>query len=246
MLRPLTALLFNISLVNVLALTACGPKALPAAALPAAPTAFRAAGLPADVLVTEPQGGGPHPVLVIAPAKEYKMDGPIFVALADGAARLGYRVVRFNWTFVTQKGQPSADLSAENADIDAVMAKFAQPGQPLVLAAKSFGSRAAMRGAFKRASALLLMTPNSNSQATFEQTYTPLLGYPKPLHVVISADDPYGDLKQLYAAVPKLGPKVTLDVLPAGDHNFKVEGPNSARNEAAALDSSLNFLAFQR
>lgn len=209
--------------------------------------ATRAAGLPAEVSVATPTTPGKHPLLVIAPAKEYTMAGPLFLALEAGAVAQGYKVVRFNWGFVTRKDQPSADLKAENAELAQVLDHFSKAadvdGQRVVLAAKSFGSRVAMNGAFKKASALLLMTPNSNAQAPFERNYAPLFGWGRPIHVVIAATDPYGDLGQLYTALPKLGKNTTATVLPVGDHNFKVDGPGSALNERVGLDASLNWLA---
>lgn len=210
----------------------------------------RAAALPAEVSVATPEGAGPHPLLVIAPAKEYTMSGPIFTALEAGALKLGYKVVRFNWGFVTRKGQPSADLQVENQELEQVIAHFAAmpdvKRSRVMLAAKSFGSRVAMNGAHRKAHGLLLLTPNSNAQAPFEKTYAPLLGDERPLHIVISATDPYGDRNQLHAALPRLGGRTTLTMLPAGDHNFKLEGPSSALNEEVAMKSSLNWLAFMR
>jgi alpha/beta superfamily hydrolase len=210
----------------------------------------RAAALPAEVSVVTPEGTGPHPLLVIAPAKEYTMAGPIFMALEAGALKLGYKVVRFNWGFVTNKAQPSPELQAEDQELERVLNHFATQSDVdrsrVVLAAKSFGSRVAMRGAHRKARGILLLTPNSSAQAPFETTYAPLLGDERPLHIVISASDPYGDRNQLLAALPRLGGRTTLTMLPAGDHNFKLEGPSSAFNEEVALKSSLNWLAFVR
>lgn len=235
-----------VSMLMIAMLAGCG--AAPRATV-APQMGFKAAsipGLPPEVLVTPGQGAGPHPLLVIAPAKEYTMAGPLFVALAEGAAKQGFDVVRFNWGFKTRGGQPSADLAAENAELEAVMGHYGAGRKHRVLAAKSFGSRVAMRGAFKQATALMLLTPNADAKATFRQNYAPLMGYDRPLHVAMAATDPYGDVKQLYEAAPALGPELTLHVLPAGGHNFEVEGPAGPRNVAAALDGALNWLAFQR
>jgi hypothetical protein len=198
-----------------------------------------------SVVVEKPEGKGPFPLLVIAPAKEYTMKGRLFERLARGAVALGYAAVRFDWGFVSRKAAPSAGLEAENADLAAVVDHFAAQSWAdrarVVVEAKSLGSRAAMVGAHARASALLLWTPNCSAAAPFEATYAPILGSQRPVHVAISAADPYCDLAQIYAAAPKLGSKVTLSIL-GGDHNFLHGEGGATRDEDAAIASSLAWL----
>lgn len=193
--------------------------------------------------------GRPAPLLVIAPAKKYTMVGELFEDLAEKASKLGYFVVRFNWGFVTKNNEPSKGLSAESKDLERVIKHYSnQPyvdSSKVILAAKSFGSRVAMKDAYKLANSLLLMTPNCDKKDTFKKNYKPIFKLKKNVHIVISKDDPYCDVGQIYQDLSKLNKKyVTVHTL-AGDHNFKLEGVASRLNEKVAIESSLNWLGLQ-
>ena len=177
------------------------------------------------------------------------MTGEIFERLAEGAAELGYFVVRFDWSFITAKTKASEDLRAESRDLVWIMRHFSRhknvDKKRVILAAKSFGSRVAMIGAHKQAKALLLITPNCGRRRSFEDIYKPVLKRKKKTHIVISVDDPYCDVRQIYGALGRFGRNLTIHTL-AGDHNFKLKGNESRRNEDAAIQSTLDWLARQR
>ncbi|MBI2070293.1 MAG: alpha/beta hydrolase [Elusimicrobia bacterium] len=200
---------------------------------------------PIETAVSRPKGKGPFPLLVIAPAKQYTMEGKIFEELAHGAAGLGYYVVRFNWGYIPKKSEPSADLSAEAKELDAVIEHFRKESKVdagrVVLAAKSFGTKVAMLGPEQKARALLLLTPNCDAERTFRKTYQPVFASTKKAHVVISVNDPYCDINQIHEALKDLGSRVTVHTL-FGDHNFVLKSAASDINEKAAIQSSLNWL----
>lgn len=204
-----------------------------------------------DYIVDAPRGGGPFPLLVVAPAKQLLMEAPLFEKLAKGAAKQGYFVVRFNWRFVASGTQPTPDLSGEATDIDIVVDRFLQERRVdrgrIVLAAKSLGSRALMRGPEKRAKALLLLTPNCDGGQTFRQLYAPLFDPDKPrtAHIAISATDPYCDVRQIYSALGELGSRVTVHTL-AGGHNFESKLDREGLNADAAIAGGLAWLAGQK
>lgn len=102
-----------------------------------------------------------------------------------------------------------------------------------------------MMGGHKKAHSLLLLTPNCDKKDTFRANYKPIFGLKKSVHVVLSKDDPYCDVDQIYEGMRGLNKKfVTLHTL-SGDHNFKLTNSISKLNVEAALESSLNWLSLQ-
>jgi dienelactone hydrolase len=199
-----------------------------------------------DTIVHRPAGQGPFPLLVIAPAKEYTMTGDLFRQLGERAAEAGYLTVRFNWRFVTARQAPSNDLSRESEDLVRVLRHFAarpdvDPSR-IVLAAKSFGSRVAMREAADLVQAVLLLTPNCTVDQPFRSSYRPLLTRHRPVHIVISAQDPYAVIDQIQEAMPDLGPRAGLDLLTKGDHNFATTDTGSTANQARAIEYCMAWL----
>lgn len=213
---------------------------------PGIPQTVEISGKKVDVIINEPKSlGGPSPLLVIAPAKEYTMTGALFEQLAVMAAEAGYFVVRFNWGYVTTKTSPSPSLMIESQELVGVIEYFKKhravdPGR-VVLAAKSFGSKVAMLEAYRKASALLLLTPNSNKENPLRKVYEPVFRYKGKVHIVISVDDPYGEISQLYEAMKEFGANVTVQTV-VGDHNFKTGDANSEVNQKAVLVGCENWL----
>lgn len=199
------------------------------------------------VIVNAPKGKGPHPLLVIAPAKKYLMDERLFSELAKQAAAAGFLAVRFNWGFAAKGAEPSKNFANEAADLNDVAQHYIRLNQTqklkVFLAAKSMGSRAAMQAALTPYAGLLLLTPNCDKKDTFAKTYAPVFKAKRPVHIAISVDDPYCEVKQIYKSSEKLAPHLTLHTL-KGDHNFVVDG--EYRNQNAAIASSLNWLQNQR
>lgn len=200
-----------------------------------------------EILTTKPKGKKPHPLLVIVPAKQDTMTGSLFEDLAHAAAAQGYRVVRFNWGFVTNSDEPSKDLSTEANDLKTVTNYFAKqkdidPGHVSFIA-KSFGSKVVMKKAFKMAKGLVLLTPNCSKKESFTQTYGKLTKEKIPTHIVISKDDPHCDVNQIHKAMGGFKKKyVTLHTL-FGDHNFAtIKDEKRDLNRKVAVDSVINWL----
>ena len=195
-------------------------------------------------IVEMPPGEGPFPVLLIAPAKKYSMKEHLFQRLAEEALAQGYMVVRFDWDFFTQGEEPDADLESETVELDK-MIEFSrshpQSSGKVFLAAKSFGSVVAAHRAWRSVEGVLLWTPNSNKELLFGDVYGPLLKSSTPTHIVISVDDPYGELSQLYDYLTNTSASVTVHTL-FGDHNFQTDPPDDGLNEDAAFAGSVNWL----
>ncbi len=199
-----------------------------------------------DVIVSDlPARGSLRPLLVIAPAKKYLMDGRLFERIANEAASLGYYVVRFNWSFTKQGVEPKLDLMAEANELSAVREHYTKEPfidrKRIILAAKSFGSKVAMRGPYKGASAVLLMTPNCDAKETFSEIYGPLLNGPKILNITISTSDPNCDVNQIYKSANSFDKnRVTIHTL-YGGHKFE-NSDGRDFNENTAVSSMVNWL----
>ena len=173
------------------------------------------------------------------------MTGKLFERLSDGAHKLGFYVVRFNWRFFTNKTEPSEGLKTEAEDLSLILDHYSKRSginrDTRVLASKSIGTRIAMLGPSDKVTANLLLTPNCSAENRFRDTYDPIYRQKTPAHIVISSTDPYCDISQIYGALKDFGSRVTIHTL-SGDHNFVIGGPASTMNEDAAIQSSLNWL----
>lgn len=202
-----------------------------------------------DIIVKKPEGKGPFPLLIIAPAKKYTMQGRLFNELAEGAVDMGYYTVRFNWQFVTRSLAESEGLSLEAQDIINVLKYFKADKRidtsKVVLAAKSFGSRVAMTGPYKEFDSFLLITPNCSQSQTFQELYGALYSWRKPVHIVISNNDPYCNVHQIYQSMRYASLNMTIFTL-FGDHNFVLQDKKANRlNEKVVLYSMINWLNLQ-
>lgn len=202
------------------------------------------------VYAERPATPGPWPLLLIAPAKEAGPDAPFLRRLATAGTAAGYLAVRFEWRFKAQRTSPSEDLSDEARQLGALAAEWeanpeVRPGH-MVLAAKSFGSRVAVRSpAFQQAKAFMLLTPNADAEHSFPANYAPLRGWNRPVVTIIAADDPYGNLPQIRAGHRDLGLRGELHILPRGDHDFRTKRPGDLTIEEEALGIATRFLRDQ-
>lgn len=200
-------------------------------------------------LIDRPEGAGPFPLLIIAPAKGYLMKERLFEKLAIEAKEAGFLSVRFDWGFSQKGGDPSKDYKDEASEIESVTRHFLKRGDvnesKVILAAKSMGSKAAMKSSLAYYWALLLLTPNCDQANTFRKLYAPIFSARKPVQITISRTDPYCEIEQIYEAAKDLTQTLSIHTL-EGDHNFVDEkSPNKFSNQDAAVESSVNWLKNQ-
>lgn len=204
-----------------------------------------AAMVEVPVLVNEPTGKGPHPLLIIAPAKKYLMKERLFERLALAARNNGFLVVRFNWLFAKSGGEPSPGFADEAEQLGAVISRYAGRSDvrkdAVFLAAKSMGSKIAMKAELSSLRGLLLLTPNCDGKDGFGEAYAPAFAAKKPVHVAISKDDPYCAVQQIYAFAKDHPQAMTLQVL-EGDHNFAAGGGAQYSNQDAAIAGAVSWL----
>ena len=203
----------------------------------------RVAGVEALINIPETQRQRSK-LVIIAPAKKYTMEKPLFTRLARILAHHGHIVVRFNWGFVSVSQKPSRGLAREAAELDGVVEalqkKFARTKDQTVIVAKSFGSRVLMRGRFGKVGHVALVTPNCDAKSSFRDTYGTLFKKTLRINISISIDDHYCDIEQVYDFMDATRSGVTLYTT-YGDHNFKTK-TLAKENEELALLQIANWI----
>ena len=183
-------------------------------------------------------------LVVIAPAKKYTMNKPLFVDLSQRLVSQGYIVTRFNWSFVKTNSDPSSDLVKEGKElyniISSIQKKYSVTKSNTYLVAKSFGSRVLMKSKIDGFDHVSLMTPNCDKKNSFHDTYAPMFKKKIRININISIDDPYCDVEQIYDFVSSRSPKVTLFTT-YGDHNFKTN-KFSKENQELVLLQIVNWI----
>ena len=209
---------------------------------------------------------GKAATVVIAPGQGYHMDLPIVRQLAEKLAGEGKIAVRFNWNYFTadpKNGQPSADLSKEVQDMQAVvdfaLADVRVDGGQLVLAGKSLGSMVSYQVFAKNpaAKALVLITPvctssyDDNDQPlpapvpSGAQNYPEFSAQTRPVFMVLGNADPLCSLPMLYDFLKDTKGNVAMATV-GGDHSWNVSkgtDDESARRNAGNITQGVQLAA---
>ena len=205
-------------------------------------------GSKVELIVHKPKELRPKAIVLIAPAKKYTMDGALFQQLAEAASEVGFYAVRFNWGFVTHKTEPSSGMKKENQQVVDLINYYKNQKRfadtKVLLVAKSFGSKIIMKGAYKNAQAVSLMTPNCSAEQTFAQTYGELLKSGKNVFISISLEDPYCDVTQIYQDARNWGKEISLYTADKGDHNF-ISTPKDHFGQYSAVTATVAWLLNQ-
>jgi len=96
------------------------------------------------------------------------------------------------------------------------------------------------KGPYRKASALLLWTPNCEAQR-FRVNYKNLFSYGSEIHIIISKTDPYCSINEVYDSLNRFKWLPTILTV-NGDHNFDTGDEKSALNINTVISSSRNFL----
>ncbi|MBC3915920.1 hypothetical protein H8L32_00350 [Undibacterium sp. CY18W] len=196
-----------------------------------------------------PDGAGPFPALILAPGLRYDMDRPAILQTAGHLVMRGIAVYRFNWIFYTvdaESGHPSADLSAEFASMQAVVAAARSDvrvnSHQLSVAGKSFGSVVAWQvfQADKSLQRCILITPlckagtaNQNEELdTVRQNYPDVEQESRPVTMMAADQDPYCELPLLHRYAARFAKPATVTVLP-GNHSFEIPSEDTVSSELA-------------
>lgn len=222
-------------------------------------------GLHLSAKVDFPSGAGPFPAIVLAPGQGYHMNLPALEGATRSLTEQGIAVFRFNWAYFTAqpKGQPSADLSKELKDLQAVLSIARKhpkvQAQNLSVGGKSLGSMVAWQ-AFAADLSLrsaLLLTPVCSSvpkgetvaRSEMQENY-PAFGSQRRPTLSISGDkDPLCAPNILYRTAAASTGAARVAIV-GGDHSYENRAlpPPAAdatrtRNIAAVATLAASFVA---
>ncbi|MEK6772775.1 MAG: hypothetical protein AABY64_02440 [Bdellovibrionota bacterium] len=181
-----------------------------------------------QTLVNKPQGIAKG-LVIIAPAKKYLMQERLFSSLAQSLASRGFLTVRFNWSADTLQTQ-ELELQKAARDIQNVILNaqraFGFQANQTTLISKSFSTKA-LDPSLSLAKNHVLLTPNCSPESPFQKTYWNILNKSGiRLKMIISIDDPYCNVKEIYQTLNAIG-KPQLIATTKGDHNFVVTEPST-------------------
>lgn len=208
-------------------------------------TVVNADGDRLSVIVDLPAGGGRVPAIVLAPGQGYHMALPALEQTARSLAAHGVAVFRFNWAYFTAQpvGRPSADLSREVGDLQAVVAAArAHPrvaAENLSVGGKSLGSIVAWRvlAADPGLRSGLFLTPicsrvpkgESVPRSEASVNYPGFAAERRPTLWIAGDQDPLCAPGMLYAFASTGAPAARVAIV-GGDHGYE----NRALPPAAA------------
>ncbi len=176
-----------------------------------------------ETLVNKPLGIAKG-LVIIAPAKKYLMQERLFLSLAQNLASRGFLTVRFNWSADTLQ-TPELEFQKAARDIQNVTLSaqraFGFQAKQTTLISKSFSTKA-LAPSLSLAKNHILLTPNCSAESPFKKTYWNILNKSDiNLKMIISVDDPYCNVKEIYQTLNAIS-KPQLLATTKGDHNFVV------------------------
>lgn len=200
------------------------------------------------VLHLPAQPGSLSPVLVVAHGRWNTYDLPLLRDLCRGAAAQGLCALRFNFRYVDQHGEPSADGRQELADLRAAWEFTRNRYGALLgrtyLAGKSLGAIVAGRlatqeiglGGYIALGYPLGLSPTEH-----------LAELGCPALFVVGDRDPFCAVNDLQPVLDTIPTSTTLAVVAGGDHSYRPlgAGEDDAAYLPQALDATLQWLAAQ-
>lgn len=197
-----------------------------------------------ETLVNRPIGSVKG-LVVIAPAKKYLMQERLFSSLAEALASRGFLTVRFNWSLDTLQ-VPELELQRAARDIQYIVGNaqrtFGFSAEQTTLISKSFSTKA-LDASLTLAKTYILLTPNCSAAAPFHKTYGNILQEPDiRLKMIISVDDPYCNIKEIYQTLNAIG-RPQLLATTQGDHNFVVSDSTAKTSSYVFQDLVVRYVA---
>lgn len=202
------------------------------------------------VLIDWPAGPGPHPAVVLAPGQGYHMRLPLLEQTSQALVRQGVAVFRFDWAYMgpAVKGRPSADLSHELSDLQAVVT-LARKSQDVdaarvAVGGKSLGSVVAWRAflADPALRAAIMITPicsrvppgHTAPRSEADENYPGFAAQGRPILWLAGDQDPLCAPTPLMHFVATGAGRARLAIV-GGDHSLEdPQRPPSAAASALA------------
>lgn len=192
-------------------------------------------------------------VYVFAHGAGAGMEHPSMARMAEGLARRGVAVLRYQFPYMERKSRrpdpPKAAHAAVRAAVEFAAARW--PGARLSAGGRSFGGRMTSQAQalepLKRVSGLVFVgfplhpagRPSIDRAAHLGDIAVPML-------FLQGTRDELADLALLRSVVVPLGPRASLQVIDDADHSFHVRrssGRDDAQVREAMVDSIAQWLA---
>jgi predicted alpha/beta-hydrolase family hydrolase len=198
--------------------------------------------------------GSLTPTLIVCHGRWNNLDLPLLRDFCQRAAEAGWRALRFNFRYVTQKTNPSANGSAEIADLEGALAALSAEYKPsparTYLAGKSLGAIVASHVAATHPGlggyiALGYPLHGPGGAVTADTTHLARLGCPALF--VVGDHDPFCQITLLRPVLDTIPTSCTLEIIPGGDHSYRppTEPERSDAYLPLAIEATLAWLNVQ-
>jgi alpha/beta superfamily hydrolase len=169
------------------------------------------------------------PCVIICSGQGYHKDLPLIKEFADLAEKSGFAAVRFNWSYFTAKGKPSADGNAELADLESIINLVKQNAKidstRIYIAGKSMGSLLAWNAfqEHKELKGCILLTPLLSKAEEGNSYYPDLAKETRPVVFILGdRDTSMCKLTELYKYLGTCAQNISVVAL-AGAHGIQIE-----------------------
>lgn len=190
-------------------------------------------------------------MIILAHGAGAPMDTPYMNTIADGLAKAGLRVVRFEFDYMASrridgKRRGPERMPALLARWEAVLAEIGTSGAPLFIGGKSMGGRSAAMFAARpdlpaRVAGVVCLGYPFHPPGKPENTrLQPLQAASCPVLIVQGERDPFGKPEEI--SNYGLGAPVSISWIPDGDHSF-VPRKRSGHSEAGNLELAVRTVA---
>ncbi len=208
---------------------------------------------------------GKTPALIIAPGQGYHMGLPLVKDLAQKASENGILTVGFNWSYYTEKGNPSEELINEKQNMEDVLTYVrglkSVDTKKILVAGKSLGTLVAYSvfQNHKDLFSLYLLTPICTWEWDEEEKqvspfpvaddrYPNFLQEKRPIHISLGNKDKLCQTDMLYDFLKNSKNNITSSIF-GGDHGMNIgkwSDPKfkdrNAANIKSAIDSTVHWM----
>lgn len=175
-------------------------------------------------------GGGKRGSVIISHGAGRGLDAPILIKTAEQLADMGFRVVRFNFSYLGVRPAPSAGGKKEQPELASVIDNLRQYGNPILIG-KSFGARVGTFVAAERDDIRALVFYGLPIQGIGKnpkpRDWSHLAKIKAPMLFITGHNDKLCPLPQLAEVQKHIKSQFASQVVP-GDHSFKPKSEDAA------------------
>ncbi|RTL38045.1 MAG: hypothetical protein EKK48_22365 [Candidatus Melainabacteria bacterium] len=175
-------------------------------------------------------GAGKRGPVIISHGAGRGLDAPILVKTAEQLAELGFRVLRFNFSYIGKRPAPSAGGKKEQPELVSAIEYMRQYGNP-ILVGKSFGARVGSFVAAERDDIRALVFYGlpicGMGKNPKPRDWSHLGNIKAPIFFITGNNDKLCPLERLAEEQKHVASEFASQVVP-GDHSFNPRGEDAA------------------